>query len=74
MTVLGQSFVKSIVDIGAEGLERDFPLSILFATSHFRAAQSTRDLTANATDSQFHGAGNRLTHCSLVADTLFNLL
>src|SRR5207237_947137 len=64
----------TVVNIGAQGLERNLTLPVLFATGHFRAAQTTRHLTADTAHAQLDRAGNRLPHRALIADALLDLL
>jgi hypothetical protein len=69
-----QRLSEAVVDIGAQGMQRDFALAILLAAGHLRSGQTAGTHHADAAHAQFHGAQHGLAHGALIGDTLLDLL
>src|SRR5207302_9340907 len=61
------------VDVGAEGVERDAALAVVFAARHLGAAQAASGVEADALRSRAHGAQDGLLHRALVAESALDL-
>src|SRR5205814_5181593 len=63
----------AVVDVGAEGVQRDAALAVVFAARHLGTAQAASGVEADALRSRAHGAEDGLLHRALVADAALDL-
>src|SRR5690606_18152641 len=67
-------FVEAVVDVGAQGMQRHATFAVPFHTSDFSAAQTARDVDADALGAQAHGRLHRTLHGATECDTALQLL
>src|SRR5579884_2804572 len=65
---------ETVVDVGAQGLQRDLALAVLLAPRHLCACQPAGAHDADTPHAQLHRPQHRLAHRPLVGDTLLDLL
>src|SRR5690606_34711595 len=67
-------FIEAVVDVGAQGVQRHATFAVPLHTSDFGAAQTARDVDADALGAQAHGRLHRTLHGAAERDTAFQLL
>ena len=72
-TNLGVCYCQSVVNVGAEGVQRGTTLFEHLAAGHFGAAHATCDLDLDALSTNAHGVGDGHLDSAAVADTAFDL-
>jgi hypothetical protein len=68
------SLSQPVIDIGAQRVQRDFPLNLFLGTRDFRAAETTADHDTNTLGIRAHRLLHRLLHGAAERDTLLQLL
>ena len=74
LTVGGVCFSKTILDVGAQGLQGDGTLVIAFAAGDFSTAQTAAAGALDALSTQTGGGLHGLLHSAAEGDALFQLL
>src|SRR5690606_18858451 len=67
-------FIEAIVDVGAQGVQRHATFAVPLHPSDFGAAQTARDVDADALGAQAHGRLHRTLHGAAERDTALQLL
>ncbi len=70
----GLRFGKAVVDVRADGLQRDGAVVVLFPSGDFRAAQAAGDLRLDSLGAHPHGAADALLHGPAERNPLLELL
>jgi len=72
-TVCGHGFSKSIIDIGAEGMQRNPALTIPFRTRHLSTTKSAGTGNPDTLGAEFESGGHAFLHGPAEGDPAFKL-
>src|SRR5690606_22110439 len=65
---------EAVIDVGAEGVQRDAALQVPLTTTHLGAAQTTLRVDADALGAELHRGLDRALEGTTVGDTTVELL
>src|SRR6185369_4429493 len=71
--VLGTGLGLAELDVGAERVERDAPLTVSLDAAHFAAAETTGAADADSLGAELHRRGERLLHGATEGDATLEL-